>query len=175
VKKWYPHSGHHIHNTYIYILYIYTYIYILVYYIIYVLSLIPSAPCRIYLCSPCWHLQHGPPAVHLQKHRGRRIQRHVVSHRHATQLGPSAGSIGAKKKTPWLWKTEISPSKMVIWWSWTFKSTRKTDRLELWTQIFKICVQSSLQSMRKSCKHARLANLDQTFKNQVIQEYLDII
>ena len=74
----------------------YTHIYIIY---IYVLSLIPSATCRIYLCGPCWHLQHGPPAVHLQKHRGRRIQRHVVSHRHATQLGPSAGSIGAKKNT----------------------------------------------------------------------------
>ena len=34
----------------------------------------------------------------------------------------------------------------------------------------------SAQSMRKSCKHARLANLlDQTFRNQVTQEYLDII
>ena len=30
----------------------------------------------------------------------------------------------------------------------------------------------SAQTMRKSCKHARLAHLDQTFRNQVAQEHL---
>ena len=33
----------------------------------------------------------------------------------------------------------------------------------------------SAQTVRKSCKHARLAHLDQTFRNQVAQELLVVI
>ena len=75
-------------------------------------------------------------------------------------------------------EVEVSTSTKPMFWpplqfidintTWTFKSKSIADRLELECK--------SAQSMRKSLKiHARLANLDQTFRNQVAQEHLGIV
>ena len=57
------------------------------------------------------------------------------------------------------------PNKL---YTWTFKSTKK--KLSGWNFERK-----SAQTVRKSCRHATLAHLDQTFGNQVTQELLVII